>query len=290
MAQKISQMTEQTTSSMTEAGTSDFLGGYTATGGNANRKFSLSGLANYFLNKFKMTLGGSSQTVKSAIDALNSKSLTAWNSDHVVTDFNLVKTPGSYYCIMNSVSNGPSGNWQSSHGAELLVYYRGISARVIQVLYIYNGDDEPYEFVRIQTGESSWGSWFKESVRTEVDTLNSKTAYAIYNLKDYLIRTDQSTDTIGRIAVFGNVVMVSMQLGGLSLSVGENDIGSLSSFYPSWISSSSGDIFAVGTHGSASIVGNLVRLHLKSNGNISVVASTAQTSTLRVTFTYATSL
>lgn len=75
MAQKISQMTEQTTASMTEAGTSDFLGGYTATGGNANRKFSLSGLANYFLNKFKMTLGGSSQTVKSAIDALNSKYL-----------------------------------------------------------------------------------------------------------------------------------------------------------------------------------------------------------------------
>jgi hypothetical protein len=73
MAQKISQMTEQTTASMTEAGTSDFLGGYTATGGNANRKFSLSGLANYFLNKFKMTLGGSSQTVKSAIDTLNSK-------------------------------------------------------------------------------------------------------------------------------------------------------------------------------------------------------------------------
>ena len=72
MAQKISQMTEQTTASMTETGTSDFLGGYTATGGNANRKFSLSGLANYFLNKFKMTLGGSSQTVKSAIDTLNS--------------------------------------------------------------------------------------------------------------------------------------------------------------------------------------------------------------------------
>ena len=76
---------------------------------------------------------------------------------------------------MNAVSNGPSGNWQSTHGAELLVYYRGISARVIQVLYIYNGDDEPYEFVRMQTGESSWGSWFKESVRTEVDTLNSNT-------------------------------------------------------------------------------------------------------------------
>lgn len=81
MAQKISQMTEQTTSSMTEAGTSDFLGGYTATGGNANRKFSLSGLANYFLNKFKMTLGGSSQTVKSAIDALNSKTLVTFTPE-----------------------------------------------------------------------------------------------------------------------------------------------------------------------------------------------------------------
>ena len=86
MAQKISQMTEQTTASMTEAGTSDFLGGYTATGGNANRKFSLSGLANYFLNKFKMTLGGSSQTVKSAIDTLNSKiQRVTWGSTYTFT-------------------------------------------------------------------------------------------------------------------------------------------------------------------------------------------------------------
>lgn len=92
MAQKISQMTEQTTASMTEAGTSDFLGGYTTTGGNANRKFSLAGLANYFLNKFKLSLGGSNQTVKAAIDSLNSKCAVFSHSIFTYEGSNIIVT------------------------------------------------------------------------------------------------------------------------------------------------------------------------------------------------------
>lgn len=68
-----SEFTEQTVANITEAGTSDFVAGYTLSGGKANRKFSLSNIANYVLNKFKLSLGGSRQTVKSAIDTLNSK-------------------------------------------------------------------------------------------------------------------------------------------------------------------------------------------------------------------------
>lgn len=67
-----SEFTEQTVANITEAGTSDFVAGYTLSGGKANRKFSLSNIANYVLNKFKLSLGGSRQTVKSAIDTLNS--------------------------------------------------------------------------------------------------------------------------------------------------------------------------------------------------------------------------
>ena len=74
MDQMISEMTEQTSANITEAGTADFVGGYTTTGGVANRRFSLANIGNWILNKFKMNLGGSSQTVKSAIDSLNSKS------------------------------------------------------------------------------------------------------------------------------------------------------------------------------------------------------------------------
>ena len=166
--QNITELPVKTSSGMTS---SDYMLGIDSAEG---YQMLIKDLGDYIIRNVQVnTIAGANQTLKSALDTLNSKSLTAWNSDHVVTDFNLVKTPGSYYCNMSDVSNGPSGNWQSSHGAELLVYYRGISARVIQVLYIYNGDGEPYEFVRMQTGESSWGSWFKESVRTEVDTLNS---------------------------------------------------------------------------------------------------------------------
>jgi len=99
-------MTEQTTASMTEAGTSDFLGGYTTTGGNANRKFSLAGLANYFLNKFKLSLGGSNQTVKAAIDSLNSKKQPYFSEATFTSGADLNQIfYGTYCCNTNALHN-----------------------------------------------------------------------------------------------------------------------------------------------------------------------------------------
>lgn len=242
-------------------------------------------LGDYIIRNVQVnTIAGSNQTLKNALDALNSKLILSNNSINALPTN---PTEGVFF-VNNSQNNDFPSNFglfevkkvSPNNLTEYVGVFYGTANSGVRRIYMN------YYHANL----SGWQGWFTPANQSDVDAINSKTAYAIYNLKDYLIRTDQSTDTIGRIAVFGNVVMVSMQLGGLSLSVGENDIGSLSSFYPSWISSSSGDIFAVGTHGSASIVGNLVRLHLKSNGNISVVASTAQTSTLRVTFTYATSL
>ena len=149
MAQKISQMTEQTTASMTETGTSDFLGGYTATGGNANRKFSLSGLANYFLNKLKMTLGGSSQTVKSAIDALNSNSIQKnaiiLNNTKNLNDFKNQNCCGFYYC-QAGVANAPT-DWS------WLLVING--SGTIQVCFT-----QSRIFIRAYTGNPlAWTNW-----------------------------------------------------------------------------------------------------------------------------------
>ncbi len=136
MAQKISQMTEQSTASMTEAGTSDFLGGYTATGGNANRKFSLSGLANYFLNKFKMTLGGSSQTVKSAIDALNSKMSFSMLLDR---DLNAVvdSVPFAIFLQNNSRNATSERHYPVTNSAGFMLY-SNIETWHLQVLFFFN--------------------------------------------------------------------------------------------------------------------------------------------------------
>ena len=172
MAQKISQMTEQTTASMTETGTSDFLGGYTTTGGNANRKFSLSGLANYFLNKFKMTLGGSSQTVKSAIDALNSniKAMpdtdngrlmyrSDTHADSLVNNIVLTRTgcPENdfFYIKTMAYTKKQDGTVHTGH----------------QIALGYNNDDRIYTR-RCESG--TWLPWVKVPTRAEIDSINSK--------------------------------------------------------------------------------------------------------------------
>ena len=156
MAQKISQMTEQSTASMTEAGTSDFLGGYTATGGNANRKFSLSGLANYFLNKFKMTLGGSSQTVKSAIDALNSNiaNLPYAKQGYLsgAYDFNDIKSNGFYWCII--IDGNVVQNYPSIYNGILMVFTND-GSQVVQMFIDRSGAQV---YVR-QFNSNTWGDW-----------------------------------------------------------------------------------------------------------------------------------
>lgn len=173
MAQKISQMKEQTTASMTEAGTSDFLGGYTTTGGNANRKFSLAGLANYFLNKFKMTLGGSSQTVKSAIDTLNSNSHGILGTLIPETaDFDTYQTPG-VYTTTNTTQNVHAPVSLASTAVRLFVEYRGIDSRVFQEAWVYK-DSKFRTYCRVMSGAFEWSAWELQPTRAEVDTLNSK--------------------------------------------------------------------------------------------------------------------
>ncbi len=176
MAQKISQMTEQTTASMTEAGTSDFLGGYTTTGGNANRKFSLSGLANYFLNKFKVTLGGSSQTVKSAIDALNSKNVlynTGVAGSDAATFLKNYLTHATLPSDLTPVIFG--GSWEN------VGYVTGIIRKV--TASAFNGIMKVSLTTAGTSKEYSFWSWNGTDVyadqiptRAEVDALNSNNA------------------------------------------------------------------------------------------------------------------
>lgn len=180
MAQKISQMTEQTTASMTEAGTSDFLGGYTTTGGNANRKFSLAGLANYFLNKFKLSLGGSNQTVKAAIDALNSN-LSAYRpelsvrydgNDSVYDDLHTsVEKNEAYYrayasfAVSHPILGGTNGYLDGFHYTDAYGWQR------FRAINSYASLGASY--IR-QQWNGTWSAWTKEPTRAEVDALNNK--------------------------------------------------------------------------------------------------------------------
>ena len=71
-SQKMSAFTAQTSEDITVAGTDDYLGGYTtANGVTANRKFSMANVGNWILDKFKLSLNGTNQTVAEAFEELD---------------------------------------------------------------------------------------------------------------------------------------------------------------------------------------------------------------------------
>ena len=219
MDQKISQMTEQTTASMTEAGTADFLGGYTATGGTANRKFSLSGLANYFLNKFKMTLGGSSQTVKSAIDTLNSKKRPYFSEATFTSGADLNQIfYGTYCCntsaLHNSILHKPDGMgtaiWRftvvplTNDGASNPTTAANWSRRA-QI--IYTGEKEYWRVYQVDgSGNIDWGNWVETPKRSEITALDSKLPYYEAPIN---VTTEAVSRTLGKSLASYSMMMIS---------------------------------------------------------------------------------
>ena len=169
-----SEFTEQTVANITEAGTSDFVAGYTLSGGKANRRFSLSSIANYVLNKFKLSLGGSNQTVKSAVDTLNSNDILPNNRTAIPnnSDLNDYKTAG-VFAVSSDSSAATITNMPRSASGKLIVLVRGNNAAFVQQKYITTSATY-IEYVR-NYNNGTWTAWEQLPTRAEVDALSSKT-------------------------------------------------------------------------------------------------------------------
>lgn len=104
------------------------------------------------------SLAGSSQSVKSAIDLLNSKTLFQYPaSESSTADFNDFTTAGLYnFSSIQNCANAPST--ASGAAAMLLVLYRSISSRVFQIALVYRpGAAEVY--IRAMSGASTFLDW-----------------------------------------------------------------------------------------------------------------------------------
>lgn len=119
--QPISTFEEQSLANISAAGENDLLGGYNNTSNvNVNKKFSLATIGNFILDKFNLSLGGSNQTVKAAIDSLNSNALTRFTiaeiTDHEVGEtHNIEISPygggnipgeGMYLVMVKTINSG----------------------------------------------------------------------------------------------------------------------------------------------------------------------------------------
>ena len=104
------------------------------------------------------SLAGSSQSVKSAIDLLNSKTLFHYpTSESSTADFNTFTTVGLYnFSSIQNCANTPSTAANAS--AMLLVLYRSISTRVFQIALVYRpGATEVY--IRAMSSASAFLAW-----------------------------------------------------------------------------------------------------------------------------------
>lgn len=137
--------------------------------------------------------------------------------------------------------------------------------------------DVAKKIIENYTGSTLAGS--AQSVKSAVDSLNSKTAYASYDLTGVLPLSDRA----GRVIKFGSQITIYAQIGSLTLSTGSNTIGTLSNFYPS-----ATDVSFCGFVGTGTTTGTAVRVTIDTTGVIKCFAPSALTGTLRFTTSYAT--
>lgn len=154
---------EKNLSNASGIGSGDYL--RTVNSNNESEKINYTLLAKAIIEQWTgSTLAGSAQSVKSALDSLNSNSIlgrTATYSGNV----NDLKTPGIWYAT-TSATNIPTG-YTAVH---IIVLVN--STRVVQIAIQYGGT-----MVAVRTsadGGSTWGDWRYQPTRAEMDALNSK--------------------------------------------------------------------------------------------------------------------
>ena len=160
---KISEFPEKALNSLDAAGTADFVGGYDVVSNNkTNKKFTFATLANWLLTKFKLTIAGSSQTVKSAVDTLNSKI-----SYETITDFDTFIPSSSVAGVLRkygfSTADGASHAPLTSGNYTFRGYVEGTTNYCTQhftVEYATAQYDRGRSFVRLRLS-GSWSTWLE---------------------------------------------------------------------------------------------------------------------------------
>ena len=182
---KISEFPEKALSSLDAAGTADFVGGYDVVSNNkTNKKFTFATLANWLLTKFKLTIAGSNQTVKTAVDTLNSNTVKGQTSQlpniTTLSDLNSLSA-GVHDRYIAGISGIVSG-WYGI----IVSTTNNVDAIPTQILYGTNGT-----YVRHSDDKITWSNsqvavpsklLTKEATTTATIHLPSNGRYVIFEM------------------------------------------------------------------------------------------------------------
>lgn len=140
---------------------------------NAGNRITLNTLAKSVIESQSIAdLAGTSQTVKAAINTLNSNVINLNSKKGVLADQDLndIKQEGVYLCT-NTTTNKPTA---SDSWGQLIVTKSG-SGETYQTFYLLSNDvsNANDEYVR-NYSSNQWGAWVKRPTRAEITAINSK--------------------------------------------------------------------------------------------------------------------
>lgn len=152
----------------------DILAG-TDVSASADKKFSLANIADWLLNKFNgLSLAGSQQTVKSALDSLNSN-ITNLSSgtilDYVKSQIAAGVVEGHFIATQNVTDIPVSGT------AWFVYYTKNIGSNIVQLKAVQYNDSRVIYNTHIANASTSTSyarDWTQEPTRAEMDALDSK--------------------------------------------------------------------------------------------------------------------
>lgn len=174
---KISALPASTDAQMTDAGLIETaVADSSSSTGFTSKKSTLARLATYILNKFTgLSLAGSSQTVKSALDSLNSNKADLYSGTSLTSSNNLdnVKTAGNYR--ISNASSIPQNAPENSRG-RMYVYDGMLSGDPNTLFQKYITYPSGVVYTRYyRSSTSAWTAWEKQPTRAEMDAATAAT-------------------------------------------------------------------------------------------------------------------
>lgn len=165
--QAITALPKKTYSGSSQIASTDYLLGIDSAEG---YQMLIQDLGEYIINRATASLAGSTQTIKSAIDALNSKTkaydYTAQSGSFLDWVSSTFTTNGEYYVVIATLNS--VGLPRSSTGIATVTKRNSD----FYVRATYGGKDE---YITTYVS-NAWTEWTKYPTRAEVDALNSKTS------------------------------------------------------------------------------------------------------------------
>jgi len=186
-------------------------------------------LGEYIINKATASLAGSTQTLASAISALNSKTKaydyvqsTGNFLDWVLSTFTV---NGEYFVIH---ATGNTEGWAASSLGSCMVQKRNND----YFLTAYINDTATPNLQAIYVNRyvnSRWIGWTKLPTRAEIDGLNSKTSQLLTKVNENI-----SDVEIRNCIKYGNVVMIAIKFTVSETITGNTDVLFSGAFAPAY--------------------------------------------------------